>query len=218
MESGVQELIDKLQSQGAAEGQKRAEQIIKEAQAEASRLIKEAKAEADKIFSDAQRKIETERASAHAAIQVAFRDSELALRSQFKDTFSQHLKKLVSAELRDKEIIRQLILLMASSQSAEVAATKKVEISIPSALFEKGETGPQLSQKGKENLHHLILGITSQMLREGVELKAAEEVSGGIRVALVGEDIEIDLTDNALSNLMLKYILPRYRAIISGQG
>ena len=55
------------------------------------------------------------------------------------------------------------------------------------------------------------------MLREGVELKPSDELQGGIRVQLLGEDMEIDLSDEALSDMLLKYLLPRYRAIVSGQ-
>jgi hypothetical protein len=32
----------------------------------------------------------------------------------------------------------------------------------------------------------------------------------------VGEDLEIDLSDQAISDLLLQNLLPRYRAIVAG--
>ncbi len=54
------------------------------------------------------------------------------------------------------------------------------------------------------------------MLREGVDLKPSGETNGGMRVRLVGEDLEIDLSDEALSELLLGYLIPRFRAIVTG--
>ena len=44
----------------------------------------------------------------------------------------------------------------------------------------------------------------------------SSEVEGGARVRVVGEDLEIDLTNEAISKLLLKHLLPRYRAILEG--
>jgi V/A-type H+-transporting ATPase subunit E len=52
------------------------------------------------------------------------------------------------------------------------------------------------------------------MLREGLELLPADDVAGGARVRLVGQDLEIDLTDTAVTRLLLKHLLPRYRDIV----
>jgi V/A-type H+-transporting ATPase subunit E len=49
-----------------------------------------------------------------------------------------------------------------------------------------------------------------------VELKAASEFKGGIKVKLSGEDVVFDFSEDALSNLILKHLLPRYRAIVEG--
>jgi V/A-type H+-transporting ATPase subunit E len=54
------------------------------------------------------------------------------------------------------------------------------------------------------------------MLREGVEIIPSREVPGGVRVRVVGEDLEIDLTDGAVSKLLLKHLLPRYKSILEG--
>ncbi len=54
------------------------------------------------------------------------------------------------------------------------------------------------------------------MLREGVDLKPSDSIGGGIRIQLVGEDLEIDLSDKAISELLLQTMLRRYRSLVAG--
>lgn len=215
--SGVQALIDKLRGQGVIEGQKQAERLINEAHSKVSQILLQAQEEADQLLSEARKKIEIEQKSSHEAIKTAFRDSEIALRSKLREAFSTHLKRLVSLELKDKEFIKQLILAIASAKRSEIESTAPIEILVPDKIFETDEKSLQLNKEGKARLHHLVLGITNDMLREGIELTPSSDVKGGIKVKLVGKDVEINLTDETLSHLILKYLLPRYREIISGQ-
>lgn len=215
--SGVQELIDKLKNQGVNEGQKQAEQIIKEAYNKASRILSQTQAEADKLLSETRHTLEIERKSSHEAIKTAFRDTEIALRSNVREAFSAHLKRLVSLELEDKDFIKQLVLVIARVKTDEIAQASQAEILLPSKIFETDENGTHLSKEGKKRMQHLVLGITEGMLREGIELKSSSDVKGGIKVRLTGKDIELDLTDEAITDLLLKYLLPRYREIVLGQ-
>lgn len=196
---GVQELIDKLKNQGVGEGHKQAELILKEAHNKASQVLTQAQKEADKLLTDARHAIEVERKSSHEAIKTAFRDTEIALRSKVREAFSAHLKRLVSIELEDKDFIKQLILAIAGTKTDEIAKASQVEVLLSS-----------------DKMHHLVLGITEGMLREGIELKSSTDVKGGIKVRLTGKDIELDLSDAAFTDLLLKYLLPRYREIVSG--
>lgn len=216
--SGVQELIDKLKNQGVSEGQKQAQQILKEAHNKASQILTQAKDEADKLLSETRHTLEVERKSSHEAIKTAFRDTEIALRSKVREAFSSHLKRLVSLQLEDKNFIKELVLAIASVKTPEIAQASQVEVLLPSQIFETDEKGTHLSQDGKKRMQHLVLGITDEMLRKGIELKSSTDVKGGIKVRLKGKDIELDLTDEAFGDLLLKYLLPRYREIVSGQG
>ena len=75
-----------------------------------------------------------------------------------------------------------------------------------------GESNEQLRALGKQT----ILNLSSDMLREGVELIPAAEVGGGAKVRLVGEQLEIDLSDKAISKMLAARLLPRFQAILTG--
>lgn len=215
--SGVQELIDKLKNQGVALGEAQAQEIIKQAQNEATRILTSAKVESDQLFTQAKNKIDIEKASAHESIKMAFRDTELQLRSKFKEAFSNYLRKQISFELQDKEFIKQLVLTIAKLKAPTIEQTATIGVQFPAKMVETEGGEMHFTEEGKKRLGHLLLGVTTEMLREGVELMPSEALKGGIRVQLLGEDIEIDLSDKALSDLLLKYLLPRYREIVSGQ-
>jgi V/A-type H+-transporting ATPase subunit E len=69
-----------------------------------------------------------------------------------------------------------------------------------------------------EFLRKSAVALSGDVLRQGIELIPSNEVQGGARVRLVGEDLEIDMSDQALSQMMLKLLLPRYRKILVEAG
>jgi V/A-type H+-transporting ATPase subunit E len=56
------------------------------------------------------------------------------------------------------------------------------------------------------------------MLREGLTLVPDSEIEGGARVRLVQDQLEIDLSDRAISRLIAQRLLPRFRAILDGKS
>ena len=215
--SGVQELINRLRDEGVKAGQEKSDQVLREAQEQASRIVAQAKAEAEEILNKARSEIETERAAANDSLRVAIRDTELKMEAELKAGFAAHVKRLVSVELSDREFLRQIVLAIAGMAAGDKACEDKpIEVQLPQDLFETDEKETRLTEKGQDRMRHLVLGISGDMLREGVDLKPSEDISGGIRIRLVGEDLEIDLSDQAISDLLLQNLLPRYRAIVSG--
>ena len=61
-----------------------------------------------------------------------------------------------------------------------------------------------------------VLGLTSEMLRQGISFSASEDGTTGIRVQVKDKDIEIDLTEEAVAVLLLQHLQPRFRAILEG--
>jgi len=216
--SGVQDLIARLRDDGVKAGREKAEQVLQEARDEAARILAEAKARADEILSQAKVQIERDRKACMGSLRTAIRDTELKMESELKADFSTHVRRLVSIEMGDREFIKQCILAVSGMATGNmVCEGQPVEVLLPKDLFETDESGSRLTPEGKERMHHLVLGITADMLREGVELKPSRNLKRGIHVRLVGEDLEIDLSDKALSDLLLENLLPRFQAIVRGE-
>ena len=65
-------------------------------------------------------------------------------------------------------------------------------------------------------LMHFVLSLGGGLLREGVSFGSADDIEAGIRVKLAGEDMQIDLTSASLEALLLRHMLPRFRALLRG--
>ena len=197
--SGVQELITRLKGDGVKAGQDEAQRMIKEAQEKAVNIIDQARADAKELLESTRTEIEVEKNSAKESLKVAFRDTELMLESKLKASFADHIKHLVSSELENKEFLKQLVLKIAGSSCASIPEEKGLHLLV-----------------AKEKLDPLVLEISGAVLRKGIEIKASDTDNAGILIRMKGEDVEIDLSDNAITELLLKYLLPRYRAILRG--
>ena len=208
--SGVQELITRIRDDGVRAGEGKAEEIIAEARREAGRILAEARAEVEETRRKASEVIESNRSAALEALRLAARDTGLQLESAVLASFEEHVKRLVAPVTFDGTFITALILRLAGQATETYPADQELEILVSDLLT--GEDNEELDQRARES----VLGISSNMLREGVEIIPSSEVEGGARVRVVGEDLEIDLTNEAISKLLLKHLLPRYRAILEG--
>ncbi len=215
--TGVQDLINRLRDDGVRAGQEKADQVLRDARKQAAEIVSQAKAEAEDMLAKARNEIETEKASAIESLKVAIRDTELKMEAELKATFAAHVKRLVSVEMRDVEFLKQIILAIAGMAAGDKACGEQpVTILLPENLFRSDKRETRLTDEGRENFRRLVLGISGDMLREGVDLKPSDSIGGGIRIQLVGEDLEIDLSDKAISELLLQTMLRRYRSLVAG--
>lgn len=215
--SGVQALVSRLRDEGVQAGRDEADRILNDARREAAEILEAARKEAESLRERTRTEIEKERKAATHALRLASRDTVLELRQGVSRHFEQHVKRLVSQLGIDKELVKSMILVLAGHAASEFVQDRDAEILVASLLFGGTEADDEASAGADERARKLVLGITGNMLREGIELFPATDISGGARVRVVGEHAEIDLSDEAVSKLLVKHLLPRFLAILSGE-
>jgi V/A-type H+/Na+-transporting ATPase subunit E len=211
--SGVQELIDQIRSQGVQAAHDEGERILSEARKEAAAVRAKAQAEAREMLAAARAQVAAEKAAGAEAIRNAARDSLLELSNQVRQAFEVHVRHLVSHQLEDTGFIRSLVLVLAGQAAEQYVTDHDAVIFVSSALAGAPDQAPPEGTL-RDKINNAVLGAAGQMLREGIQLLGDDGITGGARVRLVGEDLEIDMTDQALSRLLHKQLLPRYRAIV----
>lgn len=214
--SGVKELIARLRDDGVQAGKKEAERVVSEARQEASRILERARSEAEELRNRTEHDIAKDREAALQALKLAQRDTVLELREGVTRHFKQHMKRLVSKASQDEELVKSLILVLAGRTASEFVRDRDAEILVSAALFDDSDADADATASAHDRARQLVLGITGDMLREGVELVPSDELAGGARVRAKGEDAEVDLSDEAVSELLMKHLLPRFRAILEG--
>lgn len=205
---GVQDLIERIRDQGVQAAQTEADRLLSEARQKASEIVAGAKAEAEAERTKARNEIESNRTASLDALQLAARDTVLDLKARVVARFEEFVKRLVVSATRDEQLVRSIVLVLAGRAAEEFIQDKEIEVRISRALL--GEA--TLQEEGKQ----AILALSSDMLREGIELIPAHEVEGGARVRLVQDKLEVDLSDRAVARLISQRMVPRFKAILEG--
>lgn len=214
--SGVQELIHKLRDDGVKAGEEEAERRVKKAKEQANKIVSDAQAEAERLVREAKTASAAEQEKANEALKIAFRNTRIELQSGLEKAFEKHVKRLVSKEVRDEQFLRKLLLRIVGSAAAEIPQDQAVEVVLPEHIFETDPDATDVPEEWKERIRNFVRRGTSEMLREGVELVPSTSLRGGIQLRLTGEDVVFDFSEQALSDVILKHLLPRYRAIVEG--
>jgi V/A-type H+/Na+-transporting ATPase subunit E len=211
---GVESIIGRLRDEGIAHGRSQAEALVTDAQKQAADIVAAAQREADNILVDARREAGKVKTAGEDAIRLAMRDTLLSLEGEVVNVFQNRLRRLVKGTLEDPEFLQHLILAVASK--AAPPASEGVELLLPSSIVSLEELQRKPEEVKPGTLMHFVLTLGGGMLREGITFCVADDSQAGIRVQFVDRDVRLDLTESAISELMLKHMLPRFRALLRG--
>ena len=211
--AGVESLIGRLRDEGITQGRAQADALVTAAQQQAAELVATAQQEAEAILARAKDEAGKLKAAGEDAIRLAMRDTILAVEGDLLKEFGDRLRRLVKGVLADPAFLQRLILEVAG----RVAPTSaQAEVLLPAALvsLEDLQSTPEEATPG--TLMHFVLSLGGGMLRDGMRFGVSEDGEAGIRVRLVDEDVQIDVTESAISQLLLRHMLPRFRALLRG--
>lgn len=211
--AGVEGLIDRLRDEGIAKGKNDAEGIVAAARLEAANRLAEARADAEAIVAAAKAEAEKVKSGGADAVKLAMRDTILALEGDMLRQFSQRLRRLVKGVLAEPTFLQRLILQVAGRATKGV---ERAELLLPAGLVSLDElqSKPESAEPG--TLMHFVLSLGGQQLREGMRFGVAGDEEAGVRVKVVDDDLQIDITESAVHGLLLEHMLPRYRALLRG--
>ncbi|WP_171236428.1 hypothetical protein [Ruegeria sp. HKCCA6837] len=213
---GVDALIDKLRNDGVAAGQAEAEKLREDAKAEAARILADAKREADEFKKKARTESDNYRAAGEEALNTAMRDAVLTMKAGLTDRFKEDVERLVTKEMSDPELLRQMILEVVGRASEGANLDGKVQVILPAKVATQEDIKQNADDVQSGQLTKYVLGLTAKMLRENVELHVADDTQEGIRVRAEDEGVVLDLTDKAVASLLMEHLQPRFRAVLEG--
>jgi len=211
--SGVQDLIDQLQEQGVERGKQEAEKIVADARHQADTTLQAASAEAERILSHAREEARRTKAAGEDALRLACRDAVLKLQEAIGQDFESKVRRLVSHTLGDQKFLRELILAVAS-RAMEDRSDGAAQVLLPGSLVTVEELQAKPEDLTEGTLSHFVLGLSGDILREGLSFGVAADNASGVRVRLVDEDVEIELTEETITSLLMQHLVPRFRAIM----
>lgn len=211
---GVQQLIEKLRTQGVSSGRTEGDRLVEEARAEAARIIADAKKEADTITSKAKREAEFTLKSGEESLELAGRNAVLELKGYLMEKFSNRISEAISTEMTDQGILQKMIVEVAGRTSLQGEET--IEAVLPSKVVGADDlrTNPEELKEG--TLAYFVARNGKEMLKDGVTFEVSSEQQSGITFRLSDKNIEVELDDAAVSEMLLKHLQPRFRALLEG--
>ena len=211
--SGVQELIDRLSLEGVEEGEKQAERITGEARKRAENILAEARRQAEQIVEQARRESDRLSESGRQALQLACRDAVRDLASRIHEDFRGRLQQLVKFQLRDTALLREMILEI-TSRARPRNEDAELEFILPLEAVDEEAVRERIRDGEEDTLNDFVAGLMGDSVRDGITIKLKDDDETGLRIRVVNEDVQIDLTEEALSEFIAQHLLPRFRALI----
>jgi len=217
--SGIDELVGKLKNDGIQAGQQKALDIIAEAEKRADQLERQAKEKADAMLKESHERIEREEQAAKDALQLAFRDMVLGMKNAMLERLSSDFSREVKQQAAAVPILEKMILEAVRQISAEVRVPQDqqgdIEVLVPQQMMQLDDIRANPDKASDGPLADLSSHLTEQMFSQGVSFAAGDQ-DAGIQMKLQNNEMLVDVSDKAIADLLLKYLQPRFRAILEG--
>ncbi len=200
MSEDLKNLLDKIEKDGVAKAEAEKERILAEAKKEAKSIVEKAKLEAEAVIKKAKEDEAFNRERGEAAVRQAARDVALALEVEIKERLQRVVKACVD-ESMTPELMGKLIVEMQKKHLEEGGS---------------GELETLFGAKDLEKMEKLFLGELKKDLKSRPELSLGHDFGAGLKIGFKGTDLFLDLSDEAITDLICDYIGPRLAEIIRG--
>ena len=210
---GIQELIDQIREKGVNAGREESSRLVTDAEHRAEWIINQAEEQAAQILTKAEKEADFVRSSGEESLELAFRDIKMKLRDELSQQFARQLGKLIVKELQDPETLKQL-LISAAGKSRLPDEEATIRLPKEAAGLQKLREDPSLLEGGP--LVEMVSDVARELFTKGVEVGADGKIKAGMRISLRGDEVNVDLTEQALADLILAHLQPRFRAILEG--
>jgi len=199
MAEELQGLLNRIKEEGISEAESRRKELIAEAEAEAKTIVDAARQEADRMRKEAKKDAEQFHERGEEALRQASRDLLIsvrdALKAELEATVNLEIQKVLSPETLADIIERMLA--MFTELKGDVDGLETL-----------------LAEKDRDALEDLIVSRFTDRLKHGVTLTPSTHIEAGIKVGTRNDNMFIDFTDEALTEMICEYLNPRIAELV----
>ncbi|MCL6285772.1 hypothetical protein M3P21_19800 [Ruegeria sp. 2012CJ41-6] len=213
---GIDALIDRLRSEGVQAGSDEAARLTQAAQAKGAQIVERAQAEAAKAQADARDAADRYTKAGEEALNTAMRDAVLTMKSALMAQFQQDVQRMVSETLTDPDMLKQMVLELVGRAGEDAAIGNGAQVILPAEVVGPDAIRANADDIQSGQLTKFVLGLTQEMLKDGVTLFASSDLHAGIRAQAGADGIKLDLSDAAITDVLMQHLQPRFRAVLEG--
>lgn len=195
----IQHICDKLRHATLEPAEKEAQRIIEEAQKKAEAIKADGERHVEQLIKQARGQIEQERNVFHSALQQAAKQTVEGLRQEIEHKlFNDELQYILEKQMGDPKIIAELINGIVKAIEKEGLTTDLTAV-IPRLV-------------STDDINDLLIeNVRKRLKGKSLELGG---FAGGVQVKLIGKKMTIDLTDQAIKELLANYMRKDFRQLI----
>ncbi len=198
MSEQVQQLINKIKSEGIEEAQKKGKEVEDQAKAKANQIVEGAKKEAGKIIQDAQEETKKMRLSAEMTIKQSSRNTILSLRKEIENI----LKKIITRQVSETLTSDQLGVIIGELIKKSAAAESKADVQV------------NLNPKDWEKLKNGFFTKLQNEVKQPIQFQSADDIAKGFTISFDGGKSRFDFTDISLAEYLSSYLNPHIAALV----
>lgn len=197
--SKIEKICDVLRKETLEPAKQEAREIIENAHIQASKIVEDAKKRGEGFLLESQQEIEEKRRVFQASLQMACRQGIEQLKQKIEEQlFNKELSNLIAADMGNPNVIASIL----------TAFMRAVE--------ERGVEDEFLAFIPKDISPRSINALLAAQILEKLEghSVAVGDFSGGVQIRLKEKEITIDITDEAVRELIALYIRRDFRDLL----
>ncbi|MFO7810436.1 MAG: V-type ATPase subunit subunit G family protein [Candidatus Delongbacteria bacterium] len=202
MEKKLQELTEKIYSEGVEKAKKEADKIISDAKKEADKIISDAKEKADKMISESEKRSEEIVRNGRSEMKLASGQALNEVKQKITDIITEKaVSESIKKSFKDDEFVKGII-----------------ELSIKNFFTSSEENSVELTlSKEKNSEMEKYLKTRAKKLLDG-ELKIIldPETESGFKIGPADGSYKLSFTEEDFENFFKKYLRPKTVELLFG--
>ena len=194
MEKKLQELTEKIYSEGVEKANIEAENIIKEAKEKAEKELNNAQNEAKKIIEDANKRSDEIKRNGESEMKLAAKQALSEVKQKITDIVTTGvISENVKTTMDDKDFVKGLIESSIKSLSSEGATD--LEVILP--------------KDKKSELAEYLKSNAGKLLKGELVVNLSSEMANGFKIGPADGSYKMSFTDDDFANFFKRYLRPK---------
>ncbi len=202
MDNKLQELTDKLYSEGLSKGKAEGEQILADAKKQAEAILAKARKQAEDILAKAGKDAEDLKSRTESDVKMASGQAMQALRQQIENMIvAKAAEEGTSKALSSADFVKEIITAVAKNFSSE----NPEDLSLV------------LPESQKAELEPFVKDQLSKIIGKGVTATFSKNVGEGFTIGPKDGSYFISMTDETFKALISGYLRPAAKKLLFGE-
>lgn len=200
MSEDLQQLLNRIKSEGVEKARGEADAIIAKAREEAASIVSEAEEKAKSLRADAERDAESFRKRSEESIGQTLRDKKIQLAGDLQSMVENLLRAEVRKALSDKATVADLVAKAVAAYATAGEREMQVELGAASAGL-----AAQLLEK-----------LRGSAAGKGVDVADGKAFPNGFRIRMAGGRVEQCFDEDSIVDAMARSLRPQLAEILRG--